>query len=59
MKFSCSLSIRHPGESWDPLNKRSAGSIQIERILWIPAFAGMTKVEGAAISYFSSLSSEY
>jgi hypothetical protein len=44
MKLSHSLSIRHPGESRDPLNKGNlASAARVERIYWVPAFAGMTE----------------
>jgi hypothetical protein len=37
--------IRHPGESRDPISLRNFDSAsRMDRIQWIPAFAGMTEV---------------
>jgi hypothetical protein len=43
MKISTLTPNRHPGESRGPLNKCDlSGGARVERILWAPAFAGVT-----------------
>jgi hypothetical protein len=43
MKISALTPNRHLGESRGPLSKRNlSGGARVERILWAPAFAGVT-----------------
>src|SRR5689334_7238454 len=47
-------SVRHPGESRDPLNTCSTGgTASAETIHWIPAFAGMTGGGGPCAAFAS------
>lgn len=49
MWLSPQFTIRHPGESRDPLNSFRAGSAAgVAQVYWVPAFAGMTSRNGEA-----------
>ena len=40
---------RHRGENRNPLDKcKLGGAARVEKLLWVPAFAGMTDGEGFA-----------